>query len=132
MPPTPAQESSIRVLVVDDDVDVLDVLRLYLGKIFDVRAVATGREALEIARDWPPHTLVTDIRMPDMNGFMLLQEMGRLVPGIHRIAFSANYDPGDARSIELVERYAERALSKPVQPEALVKVIRELSSSEPR
>jgi CheY-like chemotaxis protein len=124
-------DKAIRVLLVDDDRDLLEILSQYLERWFDVRSVSSGQQALELLDSWIPHVLVTDIRMPDMNGFMLLQEVQKRQLGIRTIALSANVDPHDTRTTDLVSRYANRALGKPVEPERLIQVIHEVLQDDP-
>ncbi len=124
-------DKATRVLLVDDDRDLLEILTHYLERRFETRSVASGQQALELLGTWIPHVLVTDIRMPDMNGFMLLQEIQKRALGIRTIALSANVDPHDHRTTELVRRYAHKALGKPVEPEKLIQAIHEVLQDDP-
>jgi two-component system OmpR family response regulator len=61
---------SLRVLVVDDEASIVDVLCMGLRHHgFQVTAAGTGSEALQQARDWRPHAIVLDVMLPDMEGF---------------------------------------------------------------
>ena len=60
----------LRVLVVDDEPSIVDVLCTGLRHHgFRVTAAGTGSEALQQARDWRPHAIVLDVMLPDMEGF---------------------------------------------------------------
>jgi len=60
----------LRVLVVDDEPSIVDVLCTGLRHHgFQVTAAGTGTEALQQARDWRPHAIVLDVMLPDMEGF---------------------------------------------------------------
>src|ERR1700733_5837428 len=60
----------LRVLVVDDEPSIVDVLCMGLRHHgFEVSAAVTGTEALKRARDWRPHAIVLDVMLPDMEGF---------------------------------------------------------------
>ena len=64
------------VLVVDDGVDNLRLLSDLLGKHgYDVRAVTTGRQALQAVEHNPPDLILLDITMPDMNGYEVCQRL---------------------------------------------------------
>jgi len=57
-----------RVLLADDDDDVRSVFEMVLGETYDVRAAATGADAIAIARDWRPDVLLLDWTLPDATG----------------------------------------------------------------
>jgi PAS domain S-box-containing protein len=63
----------IRVLVVDDEVDAREMLNLMLvHRGVDVRAAATADEALMVLEEWRPDVLVSDIGMPNEDGYALI------------------------------------------------------------
>ncbi len=68
----------IRVLVVDDEPKIRDVLRRYLvADGFEVSEAATGEEALEQVRAIHPEAVVLDVRLPGKDGFEVLAELRR-------------------------------------------------------
>lgn len=69
---------STKVLVVDDEPKIRDVLRRYLvAEGFEVSEAATGAEALERVRALRPDAVVLDVRLPDKDGFEVLAELRR-------------------------------------------------------
>jgi len=68
---------SKRLLIVDDEKDLLVLLRKVLAKQCDceVAIVQSGKEALELLDSWHPDVIMTDIVMPDMDGLQLLNEV---------------------------------------------------------
>ncbi|MBN9618336.1 MAG: response regulator, partial [Actinobacteria bacterium] len=65
-----------RLLVVEDEVDIADLLRAglrFLG--FDVRVAHTGREALTVAEEFRPHLMLMDVMLPDINGYELCRQI---------------------------------------------------------
>jgi CheY-like chemotaxis protein len=89
----------VRVLVVDDDPDSNDVVRTLLASCgADVRTAGSAHEALEVAEHWLPDVVVSDLAMPDEDGYTLLARMRardqhlRRVPAIALTAYST---PGD-------------------------------------
>ena len=65
-----------RVLVVDDDATVRDLMRRFLGREgFDVVTAENGAEALAAARTQRPSVITLDVLMPDMDGWSVLQEL---------------------------------------------------------
>src|ERR1051326_6769801 len=58
-----------RVLVVDDDVDVAEVLQdFFVDEGYDVRTAYNGRVALDLFDAWRPNVVLLDLRMPGMSG----------------------------------------------------------------
>ena len=67
---------SLRVLVVDDHPDLLSMLDLMMQRRkYSVKTATSGPEALEMASDFAPHVVVSDIGMPGMDGYQLMQEL---------------------------------------------------------
>lgn len=71
--------SSIPVLVVDDEPDLLDVMRFVLeSEGFGVETARNGKEALErICAGWAPGLVLLDLMMPVMNGWTFLDEVSK-------------------------------------------------------
>lgn len=65
----PGRETPKRILVVDDEAVVTEVLERYLRKDgFDVAVAADGAEALRIAEKWAPDLIVLDLMLPIVDG----------------------------------------------------------------
>jgi signal transduction histidine kinase/ActR/RegA family two-component response regulator len=87
--PEVAPGPSLRVLVVDDNVDIVNMLELFLqsnGHI--VYSANTAQEAVEAARAVDPQLCLLDIGLPDMSGNALAQQL-RALPGTARITMVA-------------------------------------------
>jgi len=73
--------SLARLLVVDDDVDVADVLRDFLEEEgYEVQVATSGRIGLDMFDAWRPHVVLLDIRMPGMSGAEVFQRMRAMQP----------------------------------------------------
>ncbi|HXT31129.1 MAG TPA: ATP-binding protein, partial [Vicinamibacterales bacterium] len=70
----PGRASRERVLVADDNADMREYLSQLLRQ-WDVTTATTGLAALDQARANPPHLIVTDVMMPELDGFGLLREL---------------------------------------------------------
>lgn len=74
-----------QVLVVEDDENILNLIRLHLRKAgHRVAAVSNPREALELVETAPPGLAILDVGLPGMTGFQLLREL-RERPGLGAI-----------------------------------------------
>src|SRR4051812_48586321 len=66
-----------RVLVVDDEPNIVDVLSMALRfQGFEVESAGTGREALAAVTAFRPHLLLLDVMLPDMEGFDVAKRLG--------------------------------------------------------
>src|SRR4030088_1591353 len=65
-----------RILVVDDEPQITRVLRTSLSSQgYDLRVANDGETALEIAKDWTPDLVITDLSMPNMDGLELCRRL---------------------------------------------------------
>ena len=112
----------IRILVVDDNPDMAETLADILElKGFTVHAAASGAEALEILQDQPVDILLTDVKMPGMNGLELYRETRKLYPRLITIfmtAYSADelIQQGMAEGVKTI-------LDKPLDMNFLVRLL---------
>src|SRR5690625_561557 len=68
----------IKILVVDDDPHIIELLLFYLRKEgYDTLPAADGKEALEVLKETPAHLAIVDIMMPNMDGYELCEEIRR-------------------------------------------------------
>jgi response regulator RpfG family c-di-GMP phosphodiesterase len=111
------------ILIVDDEPNLLSGITRNLHDQFEFETAATGLEALERLRYNPKIGVVmTDLRMPNMNGIELLIEIQRLHPQTVRLMLSGNADLNDmAQAVN--EGHIFRFLTKPCQPELLARML---------
>lgn len=84
-----------RILVVDDEPDILESLKTLLEAAFpgvEVHAAADGDEALVVLRAHDVDLVITDYRMPGMDGFQLLERVKAMAPAA-RLALITAFDP---------------------------------------
>ncbi len=84
-----------RILVVDDDKNICEIIRLYLEKEgFSVSIANDGEKALEIFREITPSVVVLDVMMPKMDGFQVCREIRRVssIPVIMLTAKGETFD----------------------------------------
>ena len=84
-----------RILVVDDEIDFLDIMSEFLEEEgYEVETAINGEEALKTLEKSSFNLLVSDINMPGMKGFELLNKASQLYPDLKRILITA-YDIRD-------------------------------------
>jgi HD-like signal output (HDOD) protein len=112
-------EKKRRILFVDDEELVLKGLQRMLRsmrKEWDMQFVTSARTAVELVHREPFDAVITDMRMPGMDGVQLLAEIMKTHPNIVRIILSGQLDQG---MILKTVRSAHQHLSKPCEPDLL-------------
>ena len=106
------------LLLVDDEPDILRVLSMSL-KVdgYRVLTAASGEEAIAVFKDNRPEIVVTDIKMPGMNGIEVLREVKSLSDEAEVIIITGHGDIDSA--IEALQHGASDFINKPVRDEAL-------------
>ena len=126
----------MKILVVDDDPGTLNSIRICLmSHGHKVVTARDGHEALEIVQSSlqeakPLEIMVTDLKMPCLNGLDLIQTTRKLKPQLKIILITAYGDENIRRKIMGVKQTGY--LEKPFAPEILIKMIEDLSNHDPR
>jgi two-component system, NtrC family, response regulator AtoC len=111
-------DNSARILVVDDEESMREVLSVLLGKAgYRVQTAASGREALRLLEQEPFDLLISDIRMPDLDGLELLAQAKARDSGLNVIMMTA-FGTEDT-AVEAMRRGADDYFSKPVKASSL-------------
>jgi DNA-binding response OmpR family regulator len=92
-----------RIVVVDDDPDVLETIRQFLSKRkFEIHTAMTGEEALTLIRAVRPHLVLLDIRLPGLDGIETLREIRRFDSSVGVIIMTGYANDEEGRlSLEL-------------------------------
>ena len=114
-----------RILIVDDEPDVLLTLRMILeSEGFDPLLAADGETALRRIDAERPELVVLDIMMPVLDGWFVLAELGGRLTRPRVVVCSAKSGDGDrTRAAELG---ADEYVTKPFEPDDLIAVIRDV------
>jgi response regulator RpfG family c-di-GMP phosphodiesterase len=109
-----------KILFVDDEINVLESIARQLRKRFPVKIACSGQEALQILKDEGPFAvIVSDMRMPGMDGVQLLSAVKDLHPDTVRLMLTGNADQETA--IEAVNKgQIFRFLNKPCSTAVLI------------
>ena len=111
-----------RVLVVDDDINICELIRIYLEKEgFQVTVCYNGRKAIEVFKEETPDIVILDIMLPGMDGWQVCREIRRL-SDIPIIMLSARDETFN--KVLGLELGADDYMVKPFEPKELVARIR--------
>ncbi len=112
----------IRVLVVDDELFVGDLMQEYLTLSgYSVTTASNGKDALAAFSEIKPHVVVLDIRMPGMSGMEVLKTIKQNSPETGVVMLSAYGDPETI--VEALGAGADHYLQKPVNLKHLVETL---------
>ena len=123
------QRARLRIVVVDDDVDVRDLLQLGLttDTLEVVGTAADANEAIELVSRTQPDIVLLDLHMPDMGGLEVLPRLRELCPDARVVAFSA------IGATHMVENALEAGvfgfIEKGVSIESIIKHLDRVSSA---
>ncbi len=130
-PPSPPQQ---RILVVDDEPDIVALVAYHLAKAgYRVSTAATGPEALDAARQEPPSLVVLDLMLPGVSGFEVLEQLraDEATKDVAVLMLTARRDEPDR--IRGLSIGADDYLTKPFSPQELVlrvtAILRRVSAS---
>jgi PAS domain S-box-containing protein len=118
--------SGVDALVVDDDRDARELIKRILNDCgATVRIAASARDAIDLFTEAPPQLLISDLGMPEVDGFELLDWVRRLpraqgsqVPAIALTAFARSED-----RLRALESGFSAHISKPVEPSELIATV---------
>ncbi len=111
-----------RILIIDDDAELVELLREYLeGEGFEIAAAGDGRRGLEAACDPLTDLVVLDVMLPELNGLDVLRAIRERCP-VPVIMLTARGD--DVDRIVGLELGADDYLAKPFNPRELLARVR--------
>jgi CheY-like chemotaxis protein len=122
-----------RVLVIDDNSDIRNTLRWLLeGEGYLVSVAANGLEGLKLQRGSPADIVVTDVFMPEQDGIETLWKFREEYPQVPIVVMSGG---GAARGTDYLsvarQLGASRTLAKPLDPQELINVVRQIAEPRP-
>jgi two-component system, OmpR family, alkaline phosphatase synthesis response regulator PhoP len=121
------KQSSQKVLVVDDEADILELLKYNLAKEgYDVKTSLDGRKAVEIAKTYHPDLILLDIMMPHQDGVETCRQL-REIPELNNsfvIFLTARSE--EYSEVAAFDIGADDYITKPIKPRALMSRINAL------
>jgi CheY-like chemotaxis protein len=124
------EQLGFRVLVVEDSRDTLDMIELWLTTFgCEVQVAASAPAALKLAAEDPPDLIISDIGLPDLDGYQLIRKV-RQMPGLRSIpaiALTGFARPED-RELALAAGY-DAHLSKPAEMRRLIRLMKRLMNT---
>ncbi len=118
-------ESMAKILVVDDDINVLETLRdILLSRGYDVEIALNGKQGLDILRSARNvNLIITDMMMPEMDGLELIRRVRYFRKHIPVVILTAY--PTVENVIQAMEEGARHYILKPFKMEELLETVKE-------
>lgn len=114
-------KSSKKILIVDDEADILDLLKYNLSKEgFDVKTALNGKKGVEIAKEFCPDLILLDIMMPNQDGVETCRQIRELpeLSNTHVIFLTARSE--EYSEVAAFDAGADDYIIKPIKPRALL------------
>jgi len=120
-------ENQFKVLLVDDELDILEFLSYNLEKEgYKVYTAKNGVEAIKVAEKKTPHLIILDVMMPEMDGIAACEEL-RKIPSLSSTVIAFLTARGeDYSQIAGFEAGADDYITKPVRPKVLISRVKAL------
>ena len=116
--------SSIKILVVDDDPDIVEILKYNLKNSgYSVKSAGNGVEAIKKAKKFIPDIILMDVMMPEMSGIEACEEIKNINQLSQAIIIFLSARSEDYTQISAYDAGADDYISKPVKPKILLKKI---------
>lgn len=124
-----------RILIVDDEPDILEILQYNLNSEgYQVKTAKNGKQAINLANDWMPHLVLLDVMMPEMDGIEACEELrkNKNLQNLIIIFLSARGE--DFSQVAGLEAGADDYITKPIKPKVLISkikaILRRLKNSD--
>jgi len=121
------KNEDIRILLVDDEPDILEIVGFHLKKEgYQIKKAKDGVEGVEKAKKFEPHLILLDIMMPNMDGIEACEKI-RSVKGLENVIIAFFTARGeDYSQVAGFDAGADDYITKPVKPKVLVSKVKAL------
>lgn len=129
------KNSDVKILLVDDEPDIIEIIGYNLDKEgYQVFTATNGREAVEKAKKELPHLIILDVMMPEMDGMEACEQIRKMDSLQHVIITFLTARGEDYSQVAGFDAGADDYITKPVKPKVLVSkvkaLLRRLKSAE--
>ena len=119
--------SDIKILLVDDEPDILEIVGYNLKtEGYAVKTASNGLEAIETGKTFKPHLIILDVMMPEMDGIEACERLRKLPELNHSIITFLTARGEDYSQVAGFDAGADDYITKPVKPKVLVSKVKAL------
>ena len=118
------KSSPLKILVVDDDLDIIEILKYNLNKSgYLVKSAKNGIEAIKRAKKFMPNIILMDVMMPEMSGIEACSEIKQIDELSETMIIFLSARSEDYTQISAYDAGADDYINKPIKPKILLKKI---------
>jgi two-component system alkaline phosphatase synthesis response regulator PhoP len=119
------KKTHTRILLVDDEPDILEILEYNLtSKGYQVNKAKNGIEAIKKAADWKPHLVLLDVMMPEMDGIETCEQLRKNPALADLVIVFLTARSEDYSQVAGLEAGADDYITKPIKPKVLLSKIK--------
>ena len=119
--------SDIRILLVDDEPDILEIVGYNLkNEGYQIQTASNGFEAIKAAKKFLPHLILLDIMMPEMDGIEACEKIRGIKPLENTIISFLTARGEDYSQVAGFDAGADDYITKPVKPKVLISKVKSL------
>ena len=121
------KKAAIKILLVDDEPDILEIVGFNLkNEGYQIATASNGVEAIQVAKKTLPHLILLDVMMPEMDGIEACEKL-REIKGLEDVIIAFFTARGeDYSQVAGFEAGADDYITKPVKPKVLVSKVKAL------
>lgn len=119
-----------KILVIDDDQDILNFIQSGLDELHEVTIALDGEQGLRACEVSSFDIILTDIFMPFRDGLDIVREVNRLYPNSKTIAMTGQFNEGQTDYLKAAQAFgAHAALQKPFTLDQLIDIVEQALSN---
>jgi len=120
-------KEDIKILLVDDEPDILEILRFNLEKVgYQIKTASNGLDALKVAEKFLPHLIVLDVMMPGLDGIETCERLRQDERFQETIIMFLTARGEDYSYVAAFDAGADDYVTKPIKPKVLVSKVKGL------
>jgi two-component system alkaline phosphatase synthesis response regulator PhoP len=115
------KKEDIKILLVDDEPDIIEIIRFNLDKEgYQIKAASNGLEAIKVANKFVPHLIILDVMMPDLDGIETCERLRQDERFQETIIMFLTARGEDYSYVAAFDAGADDYVTKPIKPKVLV------------
>jgi DNA-binding response OmpR family regulator len=127
----PKSEPGPRVLLIDDDESILKIIgKALTASDCDVETADSARDAAMLLARGDYDAIISDIRMPNFDGTQLFQFLEKHLPDYKNRVIFLTGDTGNPATLEFLEKTGAPYLTKPIEIDDLLRLLRTVTSKQ--
>ena len=121
------KKEDIKILLVDDEPDILEIIRFNLEKVgYQIKTASNGLDAIKVSKKFRPHHIIIDVMMPDLDGIETCERLRQDERFQETIIMFLTARGEDYSYVAAFDAGADDYVTKPVKPKVLVSKVKGL------